>query len=69
MTVRTCWDADRLDLGRAFIKPDPRLMCTDPARLAGTLDWANERSCHGHVPELVRAVWGLDGEVDPGRRD
>lgn len=26
--VRACWDADRLDLGRVGITPDPDLMCT-----------------------------------------
>lgn len=30
--VRACWDADRLDLGRVGIVPDPRLLCTEYAR-------------------------------------
>lgn len=30
--VQVCWDADRLDLGRVGIRPDPRLLCTDAAR-------------------------------------
>lgn len=32
ITVQTCWDADRLDLGRVGIIPDPNLLCTDAAR-------------------------------------
>lgn len=28
-TIATCWDADRLDLGRVGIIPDPYRMCTD----------------------------------------
>lgn len=32
ITVQVCWDADRLDLGRVGIKPDPRRLCTTPAR-------------------------------------
>jgi uncharacterized protein len=28
VTVATCWDADRLDLGRVGIVPDPNRMCT-----------------------------------------
>ena len=32
VTVQVCWDADRLDLGRVGIKPDPRRLCTRPAR-------------------------------------
>lgn len=31
-TVRTCWDADRLDLTRIGIRPDPARLCTDAAR-------------------------------------
>ena len=27
-TIATCWDADRLDLGRVGIVPDPKRMCT-----------------------------------------
>jgi uncharacterized protein len=31
-TVQTCWDADRLDLGRVGRRPDPARLCTDAAR-------------------------------------
>ncbi len=31
-TIATCWDADRLDLGRVGITPDPTFMCTDFAK-------------------------------------
>jgi uncharacterized protein len=35
-TIATCWDADRLDLGRVGIIPDPRFMNTEMGRqLAG----------------------------------
>lgn len=27
-TIATCWDADRLDLGRVGVIPDPKRMCT-----------------------------------------
>lgn len=32
MTVMTCWDADRLDLWRVGIKPDPKYLCTTAAK-------------------------------------
>lgn len=32
LTVQVCWDADRLDLGRVGIQPDPDRLCTDAAR-------------------------------------
>jgi uncharacterized protein len=44
VTVRTCWDADRLDLGRVGVRPDPRYLCTEAARDPQILAWANERS-------------------------
>jgi uncharacterized protein len=31
VTVQTCWDADRLDLGRIGIRPNPRYLCTSAA--------------------------------------
>ena len=32
VTVQTCWDADRLDLGRIGIRPAPERLCTPQAR-------------------------------------
>jgi uncharacterized protein len=32
VTVQTCWDADRLDLGRVDIQPEAERLCTDAAR-------------------------------------
>ena len=31
-TIATCWDADRLDLGRVGITPNPDCMSTEPGR-------------------------------------
>ncbi|HZZ78116.1 MAG TPA: hypothetical protein VFE62_06340 [Gemmataceae bacterium] len=44
VTVITCWDADRLDLGRVWIRPEPRYLCTKHARQEETIRWAYERS-------------------------
>lgn len=44
LTVQTCWDADRLDLGRADIEPDPDRLCTPEARDPEIIRWAHERS-------------------------
>lgn len=45
ITVLTCWDADRLDLGRVGIRPDPKRLCTPAARDPHILEWAYSRSC------------------------
>jgi len=40
-TIATCWDADRLDLGRVGITPAPHRMCTDFGRkiaVAGSVE-------------------------------
>ena len=47
ITVCTCWDADRLDLGRVGIVPDPARLCTDAARDPEILRWAYARSTRG----------------------
>jgi uncharacterized protein len=47
VTVITCWDADRLDLGRVDIRPEPRYLCTDVAKEQATIEWAYKRSQRG----------------------
>lgn len=53
VTVQTCWDADRLDLGRVGIRPHPRYLCTHAAKNPQTIGWAYERSIEGFVPTIV----------------
>lgn len=47
ITVQTCWDSDRLDLGRAHIKPRASRLCTDAARRPKIIQWAYKRSRAG----------------------
>ena len=56
-TIMTCWDADRLDLGRVGIIPDPNRLCTDAAR--GLLEWSNFRAVRGYKPSKVLTVWEI----------
>lgn len=44
LTVRVCWDADRLDLGRVGIRPSPDHLCTDHARRPDVIEAAYRRS-------------------------
>ena len=46
ITMQTCWDADRLDLGRVGIEPDPQYLCTEAAKGPEIIRWALLRS-HG----------------------
>jgi uncharacterized protein len=44
ITISTCWDADRLDLMRAGIRPHPKRLCTSHARDPKIIEWAIQRS-------------------------
>jgi uncharacterized protein len=44
VTIRTCWDADRLDLGRVGIRPRADKLCTEAAKDPALIEWANDRS-------------------------
>jgi uncharacterized protein len=44
VTVRTCWDADRLDLGRVGVMPLASRLATPEARDPELITWAYRRS-------------------------
>jgi uncharacterized protein len=60
VTIRTCWDADRLDLGRVGITPHPSRLCTEVARSPSTIRWADGRAKFRVVPTLILDEWGID---------
>lgn len=43
-TVMTCWDSDRLDLGRVRIFPEAERLCTEAAKRPEIIAWAHGRS-------------------------
>jgi uncharacterized protein len=55
ITLQTCWDADRLDLGRVGIAPRADRLCTDAGR--SLIRWADTRAVAGHMPAIVTEVW------------
>jgi uncharacterized protein len=57
ITIQTCWDADRLDLGRVGILPSPDRLCTEAARRRETILWADGRASFFVVPEFVESEW------------
>lgn len=60
VTVGTCWDADRLDIGRVGMDPIPRYLSTEAARDDATIAWATERANDCVVPPLVLEEWAID---------
>lgn len=56
-TIGTCWDSDRLDLGRVGIQPVPELLCTGVARQPSEIAVATRRAIHAYVPSFVEDEW------------
>jgi uncharacterized protein len=59
VTVQTCWDADRLDLGRAGLVPAQKRLCTLAAKDASVIEWAHARSVQHFLPDLILTEWNL----------
>jgi uncharacterized protein len=57
LTVRICWDSDRLDLARVFITPKEKYLCTPTARSIEVRKWANQRARDQFSPEYVESTW------------
>lgn len=57
LSVRICWDSDRLDLARVYIKPKKKYLCTPTARSKKTRDWANRRARKHFAPAFVESDW------------
>lgn len=53
ITVQTCFDADRLDLGRIGTLPDPQYLCTEAAKSAKMISWALENSRLRKIPQNI----------------
>jgi uncharacterized protein len=62
ITIQTCWDADRLDLGRVGITPHPSRLCTEAAKRPEIIQWADGRASFGLIPKFVKDDWGIDLE-------
>lgn len=60
VTIQTCWDSDRLDLGRVGITPLPQYLCTDFAKNPETIRWADGRARFHVVPDFVKDEWGVE---------
>ena len=57
ITVQTCWDADRLDLGRVGMSPRAGRLCTVAARRPEIMGWAHQRAVEGIIPPAVETLW------------
>ncbi len=60
LTLQTCWDADRLDLGRVGIMPEPTRLCTAAAKQPVVLKWADGRAGVWVIPDIVQTEWGIN---------
>jgi uncharacterized protein len=60
ITIQTCWDSDRLDLGRVGITPHPCKLCTDVAKSTEMIKWADGRASFRVIPKFVMEDWGIE---------
>ena len=60
VTIQTCWDSDRLDLGRVGIMPDPNRLCTGFAKRPETIEWANQQAIGEIIPPFVSDEWCIE---------
>ena len=58
-TVGVCWDADRLNLWRVGIRPDPRLLSTEAARSEERILWARDLQRERFAWEELHREFGL----------
>ncbi len=65
ITIQTCWDADRLDLGRVGITPKPELLATVAARYPSLLRDAHERASTGYNFEASGIPLPLISDANP----
>ena len=64
VTIQTCWDSDRLDLGRVGVVPHPSRLCTAQAKTSDMILWADGRACFHVVPDFVVEKWGVKLEAE-----
>ena len=59
-TVQTCWDADRLDVGRAGATIEPLWLgeatVDDHQEI---IEWADRRATNRVIPDLIHQDWGI----------
>jgi len=62
VTIQTCWDSDRLDIGRVGVTLEPSRLCTTAARQKEIINWADGRARFRVVPEFVQSEWCIELE-------
>lgn len=55
-SIQCCWDADRLDLGRVGMEPDPEFLNTEAAKSKELRRWAHGRAMMNFVTDSVREI-------------
>lgn len=59
VTVQTCWDSDRLDLGRVGVYPNRYFLNTKVAMQEETIRWAHSRAAFLMIPDWLHEQWGV----------
>ena len=63
-TVQTCWDADRLDLGRIGAKISPLWLGESTVEECGhIMEWADRRARARTIPSWIQREWGIKTDL------
>jgi len=62
LTIAACFDADRSDLYRVGITPDPERLCTPIAKTQDFIEWASYNSIHDN--DLPENPFGINSELE-----
>lgn len=60
ITVQTCFDSDRLDLGRVKTIPNPKYLCTDAAKSHDLISWALNLGRHHIIADNIVGQLALE---------
>jgi uncharacterized protein len=63
ITIQACLDADRLDLGRVGITPNPHFLSTPLAKMPGTIAWGLSRSRGAGLPDSPFGLIEMRGKI------
>jgi uncharacterized protein len=68
-TVQTCWDADRLDLGRVGARIDPCWLGEATVEEhSDIMEWADRRAKAHAIPKMIQLDWGISRDHWQKRR-
>ena len=64
-TLGVCWDADRLNLWRVGVRPDPKLLSTPGAQRQGRILWGKDLQHKSFTWDFLAERFFAEGSSEP----